>query len=80
MRMPSRSQYKSNPIPISEVKKHNTRQDAWTILRGYVYDITSFLDHHPGGVDILEQVFGEDCTDLFDEYHSFVNSDFLLEK
>nr|CAG4709014.1 unnamed protein product [Naegleria fowleri] len=81
MKMPSPNASSSlGPIPISEVAKHNTVEDAWVILRERVYDITKFLDHHPGGVEILKQVLGTDCTELFDEYHSFVNSDFLLEK
>ncbi|KAL9658435.1 hypothetical protein ABK040_005979 [Willaertia magna] len=69
-------------IPFSEVQKHNIREDCWTVIRGKVYDITQFLDYHPGGVDILIKptVAGNDSTALFDKYHSFVNIDFLLEK
>ncbi len=80
MKLPSVAANKSIQISITEVRKHNSREDAWVVLRGLVYDITKFLDHHPGGVTILEQVFGEDCTELFDDYHAFVNSDFILEK
>ena len=79
MKMPNASSTITS-IPLSEVAKHSTVGDAWVILRERVYDITKFLDHHPGGVKILIQVLGKDCTQLFDEYHSFVNSDFLLEK
>ncbi|EFC50638.1 predicted protein [Naegleria gruberi] len=80
MKMPTTTQNKTKQITNSEIVKHNTRSDAWVILRGYVYDITDFLLHHPGGVDILDEILGKDCTKLFDEYHAFVNSDFILEK
>ncbi|KAG2375072.1 hypothetical protein C9374_010076 [Naegleria lovaniensis] len=80
MKMPSPNVASLGSIPIGEVAKHDTVEDAWIILRERVYDISKFLDHHPGGVEILKQVLGKDCTELFDEYHSFVNSDFLLEK
>ena len=79
---PIASQPSSEPrfIPKSEVKKHNTREDCWTILRGKVYDITPYLEFHPGGVEKLMLGAGRDCTQLFDKYHSFVNSEFLLQK
>ena len=30
--------------------EHNTRDDCWIILDDRVYDITRFIDAHPGGV------------------------------
>lgn len=36
-----------------EVAKHATREDAWLIIGGKVLDISSWLDDHPGGDDIL---------------------------
>ena len=27
-----------------EIKKHNGRKDCWIVLRGKVYNVTSFLD------------------------------------
>jgi len=38
-----------------------------------VYDITSWLDRHPGGKVVLLLVAGRDCTDLFDSYHPFTD-------
>jgi len=36
-------------IPIAEVKQHCTEEDAWTILRGCVYNISPYIRFHPGG-------------------------------
>lgn len=50
---------------MKEVKKHNTRKDAWTIIKGNVYDITEWIDKHPGG-DIIMKGVGKDATQLFE--------------
>jgi hypothetical protein len=36
-------------IPIAEVKEHCTEEDAWTVLRGRVYNISPYIRFHPGG-------------------------------
>lgn len=45
-----------------EVAKHNKRDDCWVIIDDTVCDVTTFLDNHPGGADILLQYAGKDCT------------------
>jgi cytochrome b involved in lipid metabolism len=49
----------------AEVAEHKTKNDCWTINSGKVYDITSFLDIHPGGADKIIQACGKDSTALF---------------
>ncbi len=39
-----------------------------------MYNITPFLHYHPGGVEILLQSAGRDCTPLFNKYHAWVNA------
>ncbi|KAK9807952.1 hypothetical protein WJX73_006714 [Symbiochloris irregularis] len=66
-------------IPMSEVKQHCTKEDAWTVLRGKVYNITPYLKFHPGGKEMLMKGAGKDCTSLFQKYHAWVNADMLLK-
>ncbi len=44
------------------------------VHNGNVYNITPFLHYHPGGVQILLQCAGRDCTVLFNKYHAWVNA------
>ena len=48
-----------------EVAKHKTRDDLWVIIRGKVYDFTSYVDEHPGGEAILNNA-GGDTTEGFE--------------
>ena len=53
--------------PIAEIRKHHSRNDFWTVIRGKVYNLTPYLPYHPGGIDILMQTAGYDGTSLFDQ-------------
>ncbi|XP_073845998.1 uncharacterized protein [Musca autumnalis] len=55
------------PVTPEELAKHNTRNDAWMAIRGVVYNVTRYMDFHPGGVDELKRGVGKDATKLFNE-------------
>jgi hypothetical protein len=38
-----------------------------------VYNLTPYLQYHPGGADILVKASGRDATRLFNKYHPWVN-------
>lgn len=66
-------------ITMSEVAEHKTRQDAWSVFHGKVYNISPYLKFHPGGVPELMRVAGRDGTELFMRTHAWVNADLMLE-
>lgn len=49
-------------ISYQEVQKHNSRASCWVIVEGQVYDVTSFLEQHPGGVGVVVKNSGKDAT------------------
>ena len=56
-------------IPLSEIAKHCTKDDAWMAINGRVYDVSPYMDFHPGGVPELVRGAGKDATALFNSFH-----------
>lgn len=57
---------KSENFSIEEISKHNKKNDGWVTFRNNVYDITEFINEHPGGTVIL-QALGKDLEDVWAE-------------
>ncbi|XP_039166027.1 cytochrome B5-like protein [Eucalyptus grandis] len=47
-----------------DVALHNKRTDCWIIIKDKVYDVTSYVEEHPGGDAILTHA-GDDSTEGF---------------
>ncbi|XP_061770946.1 cytochrome b5 reductase 4 isoform X2 [Nerophis ophidion] len=67
-------------VTQEELQKHNTRNDCWTCIRGLVYNVSPYMDYHPGGEDELMKAAGIDGTDLFDQVHRWVNYESMLKE
>lgn len=52
---------------LEEVQQHNKPDDIWIVLHNKVYDVTKYLEDHPGGSAILIEVGGTDATEAFEE-------------
>ena len=83
--------FKQNPDPLGvqksggykeytmeEVSQHNAPPSIWSVYNGDVYDITMYVNVHPGGKKILEKVYGKDMTPLFNKFHSYINISALI--
>lgn len=68
--MPAKSsQDTSQRLTRDEVKKNNNDDSLWIIIDHKVYDVTDFVDAHPGGAVVLQQVAGQDATATFYNLH-----------
>ncbi|CCA72275.1 probable CYB2-L-lactate dehydrogenase (cytochrome b2) [Serendipita indica DSM 11827] len=59
----------NNLLSAETVAAHNTRESCWIIVHGNVYDVTDFLDDHPGGSNIILKYAGKDATEEYDPIH-----------
>ncbi len=55
----------SGSYSASEVAKHATADDCWLIVDGGVYNVTSFVNEHPGGPDRITNFCGKDASAPF---------------
>ncbi|CAA7044348.1 unnamed protein product [Microthlaspi erraticum] len=54
-------------ISFHDVAKHKCKNDCWILIHGKVYDISTFMDEHPGGDNVLLAVTGKDASIDFDD-------------
>lgn len=43
---------------LEDVSKHNTHEDCWLVIGEKVYDVSKFLEDHPGGDEVLLSATG----------------------
>mmetsp|Transcript_12654 Transcript_12654/g.27386 ORF Transcript_12654/g.27386 Transcript_12654/m.27386 type:complete len:132 (+) Transcript_12654:137-532(+) len=65
---------------LADVKQHTTDKSCWLVVHGKVYDVTDFLEEHPGGYDIIITSTGKDATQDFEEIGHSNSAKQLLEK
>ena len=54
---------------VSEIAKHSNSTSCWTVIRGNVYDLTKWIDLHPGGSENILSICGNDGTEAFNYQH-----------
>ncbi|PWI66116.1 hypothetical protein PCL_05334 [Purpureocillium lilacinum] len=59
----------SKTFTRDEVREHTSDDSLWCIIDSTVYDLTDFVDAHPGGESVLRQVAGQDATSVFYNLH-----------
>ena len=58
----------SREISWEEIEEHHgDAETVWTVIHDKVYDMTKFLDEHPGGREILIENAGLDSSEGFDD-------------
>lgn len=63
----------------SEVASHNSQRSCYVTLGAKVYDLTDFLDSHPGGADLILEYAGKDVAEILKDESSHFHSDAAYE-
>ncbi|XP_050385589.1 cytochrome b5 [Argentina anserina] len=65
---------------FDEVAQHKYKKDCWIIISGKVYDVTPFLEEHPGGDEVLLLAADRDATDDFNDVGHSDSAKEMMEK
>ncbi|KAI5284735.1 fatty acid alpha-hydroxylase, partial [Ascosphaera atra] len=63
----------------SEVEKHNTYNSCFVTKGQKVYDVTEFLNDHPGGPDFILEYAGKDVSGIMADATSHPHSESAYE-
>ncbi|KAM5137805.1 cytochrome b5 type B [Mantella aurantiaca] len=65
---------------LEDVQKRNSVKKLWLVIHGRVYDITSFVEEHPGGEEVLFEQAGADATESFEDVGHSVDAREMLKQ
>jgi len=65
---------------LEEVKKHTSSDSCWVIIHDKVYDMSKFLDEHPGGEEVLLEQAGKVATEPFEDVGHSTDAREMMEE
>ena len=63
----------------AEIESHNNAKSCYVTLGSKVYDVTDFVDGHPGGEELVLEYAGKDVAEILRDPASHVHSDSAYE-
>jgi L-lactate dehydrogenase (cytochrome) len=57
-------------LSAQDIAEHKTPDDCWIVVENQVWDVTDFLEEHPGGSTIILKYAGRDATKAYSEVHA----------
>ncbi len=65
----SENLYRGAEYTLDDVVLHNSESDCWTVINGNVYDLTEWINNHPGGSSAIISLCGKDGSSAFNAQH-----------
>ena len=56
---------------MAQVNANNTAKSCWSVIDGYVYNLTNWINSHPGGSGAILFLCGTDGTNAFKAQHEY---------
>lgn len=57
-------------LTLEKIATHNTASDCYLVVNSSVYNVTPFIDKHPGGRERIIAMCGQQATEIFSRIHS----------
>jgi cytochrome b involved in lipid metabolism len=70
----------STQYSYAEVKKHNNNKSCWIIIHNEIFDVTKFLNEHPGGEEVLLEQAGKDASEPFEDVGHSTDAREMMKK
>lgn len=61
-------------LPQADVASHNTAESCYVTMGTKVFDVTSFVEDHPGGGQLILDYGGKDVSEIMDDSVSHMHS------
>ncbi|XP_011158610.1 cytochrome b5 [Solenopsis invicta] len=67
---------------LADVAKCNGKNGTrtWIVIYDNVYDVTDYMQQHPGGPELIEEYAGKDATSGFDDFGHSSDAKKMLKK
>jgi 4-hydroxysphinganine ceramide fatty acyl 2-hydroxylase len=66
-------------ITLADVQAHNSKKSCYVTIGTKVYDVTPFLDDHPGGDDLILDYAGKDVSEIMTDTISHEHTESAYE-
>ncbi|PAA74884.1 hypothetical protein BOX15_Mlig002619g2 [Macrostomum lignano] len=67
-------------ISMQEIAAHKSSESCWLVINDKVYDVTKFLEEHPGGEEVLLEQAGGYATEPFEDVGHSTDARELMAK
>lgn len=55
---------------MAEVSANNNAKSCWVVIDGFVYNLTNWINAHPGGAGAITSLCGREVTEIFKAQHA----------
>ncbi|CAO3688002.1 unnamed protein product [Umbelopsis vinacea] len=67
-------------LSLAQVSEHSSKKDIYVAVHNKVYNVTDFIEEHPGGEEVLLDEAGKDATEAFEDIGHSDEAREILEK
>lgn len=65
---------------MEEVKKNCENNHTWIVINNAIYNVTEFLNEHPGGEEVLLEQAGKNATEAFEDVGHSTDAREMMKK